>query len=100
MKKSIITKKPNVHAKNLRSDILDRTFKLDISTKARKCIIKAGSLDKYLLNTHPKDIDSKFGMYLRQLIRQKQKDPDMEIPYIPGTAKLPRSRKTSVWEYK
>ena len=39
--------------------------------KARKCIIKAGSLDNYLLNTKPADIDSKFGLYLRELIQKK-----------------------------
>lgn len=36
--------------------------------KARKCIMKAGSLDKYLTKTKPADIDSKFGLYLRELI--------------------------------
>jgi hypothetical protein len=41
---------------------------MDISIKARKCIMKAGSLDNYLLQTKPADIDSKFGLYLRSLI--------------------------------
>ena len=68
--------------------------------KARKCIMKAGSLDNYLLYTKPKNIDSKFGMYLRDLIKKKMEDPNYEIPYIPGTAKMPRSRKTKVWEHK
>ena len=68
--------------------------------KARKCIMKAGSLDKYLLNTKTKDIDSKFGLYLRELIKKKQKDPNFEIPYITGTATMPRTRTTSIWEYK
>jgi hypothetical protein len=43
--------------------------------KARRCIMKAGSLDNYLLNTNPKDIDSKFGLYLRDLIKEKIKNP-------------------------
>lgn len=68
--------------------------------KARKCIMKAGSLDKYLLNTKPADIDSHFGLFIRDLILKKQKDPSFEHGYIPGTAKLPRTRKTSIWEYK
>lgn len=71
-----------------------------ISMKARRCIMKAGSLDNYLLNTNPNDIDSKFGLYLRGLIKSKIKNPEMEIGYIPGTAKLPRNRKTTIWEYK
>jgi len=36
--------------------------------KTRKCIMKAGSLDNYLLNTKTKKIDSKFGLYLRDLL--------------------------------
>jgi ribosomal protein L28 len=100
MKKSIITKKPNVKSRNLHSEVLEQDFKLNISIKARKCIIKAGSLDNYLMNTKPEDIDSKFGLYLRDLIKQKKADPEFAVPYIKGQAKLPRSRKTSVWEYK
>ena len=100
MKKSIVTMKPNVKSRNLHSEVLQQSFKLDITMKARKCIIKAGSLDNYLLRTKPQDIDSKFGLYLRSLIKQKQKDPNFAVPYIKGTAKLPRSRKTTIWEYK
>ena len=100
MKKSIITMKPNIKSRNMRSDVLDQDFKLNISMKARKCIIKAGSLDNYLINTKPEDIDSKFGLYLRELISKKKTDPEFAVPYIKGQAKLPRSRKTSVWEYK
>ena len=69
MKKSIVTMKPNVKSRSLRSDILNQSFKLDITMKARKCIMKAGSLDNYLLRTKPADIDSKFGLYLRDLIK-------------------------------
>lgn len=100
MKKSIVTMKPNVKNRSLRSDILNQSFKLDITMKARKCIMKAGSLDNYLLRTKPADIDSKFGLYLRDLIKQKRADPNFVVPYIKGQAKLPRTRKTSIWEYK
>ena len=100
MKKSIHTMKPNVHSKTLKSDILDQSFEIEITTKARKCIMKAGSLDKYLLTTDIKDLDSNFALHLRKLIHEKQRDPDMVIPYIPGSATVPRTRKTKVWEYK
>lgn len=100
MKASIITMKPNVKSRTLRSEILEQAFKMDITMKARKCIMKAGSLDNYLLQTKPADIDSKFGLHLRELIKRKQADPSFEVPYIKGSAKLPRSRKTKVWEYK
>lgn len=71
MKKSIVTMKPNVKHKNLYSEALGKHFRMEVSMKARKCIIKEGSLDKYLVNTKPKDIDSKFGLYLREMIIKK-----------------------------
>ena len=68
--------------------------------KTRKCIMKHGSLDKYLLNTKPTYLDSKFGLYLKNIIMQKQANPDAEIAYIPGTANTGKSRRTKVWEFK
>ena len=71
MKYRIETQKPNIFRKTVKSDILDKEFKLWLSTKARKCIMKAGSLDNYLLTTEPSKIHSNFGLYLRELIKQK-----------------------------
>jgi ribosomal protein L28 len=89
MKKSIITMKPNIKRRTLRSEILNYTFpRVTISMKARKCIMKAGSLDKYLINTKKEDIDSKWGLHIKNLILKKQKYPDMEIRYILGSAKM------------
>ena len=68
-RKSIHTMKPNIKSRTLHSNEQDQSFKLDISMKARKCIIKAGSLDNYLLNTKPAALDSKFGLHLRDLIK-------------------------------
>mmetsp|Transcript_38338 Transcript_38338/g.28231 ORF Transcript_38338/g.28231 Transcript_38338/m.28231 type:complete len:89 (-) Transcript_38338:528-794(-) len=62
--------------------------------------MKAGSLDKYLLNTKPKHIDSKYGMYLRGLIQQKLKNPDFEVGYVLGTAHQGKTKKTKVWEHR
>ena len=45
-------------------------------------------------------IDSKFGLHLRDLIKKRIKNPELEIGYIPGTARLPKTRRTTVWEYK
>lgn len=102
MKYRIETQKPNIFKKNLRSDILNQNFKLWISMRARKCIMKKGSLDNYLLTTKPSQIDSKFGLYLRSLIQDKLKDPENFIPpaYIQGTAKIRRVRRSKMWEYK
>lgn len=71
-----------------------------ISTKARKCIIKAGSFDNYLLNTKPKMIDSRFGLYLRELVIKKQKDPSFTVPYVPGQATMPKTKTKRSWEYR
>jgi hypothetical protein len=83
---------------------LNQDFYIWISMKTRRCIMKAGSLDFYLLNSHPKKIDSKFGVFLRDLIKEKQKERaqglESEVAYIPGTARQARSRKTKLFEYK
>lgn len=86
--------------KSLYSDILDKTYKIAISAKARKCIIKKGSLDNYLLYTDPKKINSNFGFYLRKLIKEKQNNPDFDVPYIPGQSRQGVARKTRSWEYR
>lgn len=101
MKYRIETQKPNIYKKVLRSDILNKDFKIWITMKTRRCIMKAGSLDNYLLNTKPKVIDSKFGLFLRDLLKQKLKDPEgFNLKYIPGTAQMKRSRKTKTWEHR
>ena len=65
--------------------------------KARRCIMKAGSLDNYLLHTKPKRIGSKFGLYLRELIKAKQADANFKVPYVPGTATVRRKRTHKKW---
>ena len=84
----------------MKSDILGKKIKMFISNKARRCIMKAGSLDKYLLTTKPEIIDSKFGLYLRDLIIKKKQNPSMDVGTIFGTVKLKRSRKTNAWSYR
>lgn len=87
MKYRLETQKPNIYKKTLHSDILQKDFRMWVSMKARKCIMKAGSLDNYLLNTKPQKIDSKFGLYLREQIKLKQKNPANYLyVYVPGTA--------------
>lgn len=46
-----------------------------MSMKAFRCIRKMGSFDNYILCTKPKDLDSKFGEYLRELMLRKINDP-------------------------
>jgi ribosomal protein L28 len=92
--------KPNVARRNLASETLGMSFRLWISMKARRCIMKAGSLDNYLLTTKPDIIGSRMGIHLRNLIIRKKKDPLFKIPYIPGSATASRTRKTKGWEYR
>jgi len=50
---------------------------------------KAGSFDKYILITPPKQLDSKIGEYYRTLMLRKINDPDYRIPYIIGSGRKP-----------
>lgn len=68
--------------------------------KARRTIMKKGSFDNYITRTKPEHIDSKFGLFLRNLMKRKQKDPKFTIPIIPGHSTQPRTRKTKYWEYR
>eukprot|EP00298_Acanthocystis_sp_HF-20_P011648 c1949_g1_i1.p1 GENE.c1949_g1_i1~~c1949_g1_i1.p1 ORF type:complete len:140 (+),score=46.10 c1949_g1_i1:59-478(+) len=43
--------KPNVHSKNLWSDIYQKFLHFNVTTHALRCIDKAGGLDGYLLTT-------------------------------------------------
>lgn len=100
MKWSLITMTPNVMRRRLHSDLLNMSFRLWISMKARKCIMKAGSLDNYLMNTKPKVLDSKMALLLRDMVLAKKKNPDYVPAYLPGQANVKRTRKTKLWDYK
>ena len=43
---------------------------------------KYGGFDNYILLSKPKDMDSRFGEYLRRLMLIKLNNKDFEIPYI------------------
>ena len=86
------TQKPNVHRKKFVSEILGQEFNILVSIKALRCIYKAGGFDRYILDTKEKNMNSKFGMHLRELMQKKLKDPSFAIPYIKGQAKRPVQR--------
>lgn len=100
MKYSLITMKPNVMRRTFFSQILGMNLRIWVSMKARRTIMKRGSFDSYIMRTKPEHLDSKFGLYLRNLMRQKQKNPQFTMPIIPGQATQPRTRKTKHWEYR
>lgn len=81
-----------MHKKNLWSDTLKRPLEIEVSTKALKCIKKAGSLDKYLLKTDPEVMRSQYGNTLKSIIQKKIEDPEWEVPYIPRSWKKPKKR--------
>jgi len=63
--------KPNIHTIQFFSDLLKKSIKIRVSSKALRSIDKMGGIDTYLLGTKPKTIDSAFGMKLRQEIIKK-----------------------------
>lgn len=58
-----------------------------------------GSFDNYILCTKPKDLDSKYGEYLRELMLRKINNPDFRIPYIIGTNRQLRIKKYQRYLY-
>lgn len=68
------TWKPNVQIKRYRSDLLEETVKLKVTTKAIKCIDKKGGLDNYLLFTRGKDLGEGVAMSLRLRVKNAKKE--------------------------
>ena len=75
------------------SKVLKQDVRVTMSMKAYKTIIKMGSFDNYILCTKPKDLDSKFGEYLRTIMLRKINDDDYKIPYIIGSERKQRIKK-------
>lgn len=63
---------PNVQTKSLYSQILDKTFKLRVTTHTLRCIDKCGGLDEYLLNTKDANIDSMLGLQIKSALKWMQ----------------------------
>lgn len=59
------TWEPNVQTKRFKSDILNKEFKINITTHAMRCIKKAGSFDQFILYSKHID-DSTFALKLRK----------------------------------
>lgn len=65
---------PNVQSKNFYSPILGEHLKIRVTTRALRCIDKAGGLDNYLLYTRDKHIASELGLQLKALLRQRYRE--------------------------
>ena len=76
---------PNVHAKTLWSDTLNRGLRINVTTTALRWIDRAGGLDNYLLHTQPHKLASVRGVQLRtQLEKQIKFRAKLEAKYGPG----------------
>lgn len=69
MKHNLRRFKINVQKILLYSNVLEKQFKLDVTTKALKSIKLHGNLDNYLLQTDDKKLDSDYARYLKRLIK-------------------------------
>eukprot|EP00049_Salpingoeca_infusionum_P018140 m.355914 g.355914 ORF g.355914 m.355914 type:complete len:157 (-) comp17386_c0_seq1:770-1240(-) len=67
---------PNVVPKTFKSEVLGRNISTKVTTRVMRCIDKAGGFDRYILNTRDKDLDSAFGVRLKQemvkVLRQQE----------------------------
>jgi hypothetical protein len=79
--------------KSFYSKVLEKKLRLTLSMKAYRCVLKMGSIDNYIMCTKPKDLDSKFGEYLRTIMLRKVNDPEYRLPYILGTNRRIRIKK-------
>ena len=57
--------KPNVQTKRLRSEVLDETYKLQVTPHVMRCIRRFGGLDEYLVRTTHDRLRSDKGSELR-----------------------------------
>ena len=60
---------PNLQKVSLRSDLLNKTFQVKITTRTIRTISKYGSLDAYLLNTKANNMTD-FGAKLKKQLKQ------------------------------
>ena len=75
---------PNVQTKTYYSKLLNREIKLRVTTKAMKCIKKAGNFDKFIMEkehlTHDSEIAAKLREEMKQTLKQQ---PDLQANFKP-----------------
>jgi large subunit ribosomal protein L28 len=65
---------PNVQSKKLQSELLGETLKVRVTTRALRCIDRAGGLDNYLLTTRNTSIASLFGTDLKRRVASRYEE--------------------------
>jgi len=82
------TFKPNIQTKTYYSKILDREIKLRVSTKAIRCINKAGNFDTFILQKDHLIADSEVAQQLRKEM-QKTLNKQQVMPPAREWTKFP-----------
>ncbi|KAM5152963.1 large ribosomal subunit protein bL28m [Mantella aurantiaca] len=74
-----VTWKPQLFIRQLNSEILDKTFSLNVTMRTLDLIDAAYGFDYYILKTPQRDLCSKLGMDLKRamLLRLATKDPNL-----------------------
>ncbi|KIM82754.1 hypothetical protein PILCRDRAFT_820050 [Piloderma croceum F 1598] len=68
---------PNVRSKRLPLEATGETLKLKVTTRALRCIKKAGGLDNYVMKTNSKLLGME-GMRLRILVRSRLEEAQLK----------------------
>ncbi|KZV95985.1 hypothetical protein EXIGLDRAFT_671558 [Exidia glandulosa HHB12029] len=84
---------PNIQVKRLYSRVMGEWIKLTLTTRALRCIDKAGGLDEYIMNTKS-DLLGWEGMRLRVMLRERMKENAARAP----KRVKPRSAPAQVFE--
>lgn len=84
---------PNIINKWFKSDVLGKELRLQVTTKAYRCMKRVGGFDNYVLLTKPKLLDSIYGEYLRRLMLLKLNDPSYQLPKLTRAMPKPNIRR-------
>ncbi|KAJ1956285.1 hypothetical protein IWQ62_005336 [Dispira parvispora] len=79
------TWKPNVQWARLHSRLLNKSFRIKVTTRILRTVDKKGGLDNYLLYTKNKNIASEFGVDLKNRLKAVLKERGLTQPLSPGT---------------
>ena len=82
---------PNLQKVSLRSELMNKTFHLKVSTRTLRTITKYGSLDEYLLHTKAQNLTD-FGAKLKSKLKK--------IPAVAEKLKLEAEERKAKWVIK
>ncbi|KAF0852325.1 mitochondrial ribosomal protein L28 (bL28m) [Andalucia godoyi] len=80
--------KPNVQYKNMYSETLGQSIRMQVTAHALRCIDKAGGLDAYLLASRKSELNSVVGERLRKfvhIVQEASRNPEVEEEHVTKT---------------